>query len=87
MTTTYIIRGKSNFHYCGITNQIEKRITQHNTGNSKSTRKNKPYALIYTEQFETRIKARQREKQIKNQGVQKWYNKNVKWKNPIVQNH
>ena len=85
MTITYIILGQKGYHYCGITNQIEKRITQHNSGNSKSTRKHKPYTIIYLEQFNNRQKARIREKQIKNSGVQKWYNRNVKFKTPIVQ--
>lgn len=73
----YIIRGERDFHYCGITTQIEKRIEQHNSGKGISTRKNVPYVILYTEIFESMKLARIREKQIKNYGVKRWYLKNI----------
>jgi putative endonuclease len=56
-------------YYVGSTEKVEKRIQEHNSGKSKSTRAGTPWELIYTECFETRSKAMQQEKRIKSRGV------------------
>lgn len=74
---TYIIRGKKDYHYCGITSDIDKRFNQHNTGKARSTRKYLPYDLKFLSKFNTRTEARRLEVTIKNTGVKNWYNKNI----------
>lgn len=74
---TYIIKGLNEFFYCGITNNIHRRYNEHNTGQSKSTIKNLPYALKFLRQFNTRKEARKLEVKIKTTGVYKWYCKNI----------
>ena len=54
-----------NYIYVGITNNIERRLAEHNNGKNRSTKAYKPFVLIYTEQFLTRMEARIREKYLK----------------------
>lgn len=86
MVLCYILKGSDNYYYCGITNNIARRIAQHNTGMSKSTNKHRPLVIIFTGLFTNHMQARIMEKIIKNTGVQKWYNKNIKYKSSIVPN-
>ena len=51
--------------YVGITDNIERRIQQHNTGRNKTTRPYCSFTLVTTEIFYSRIEARQREKYFK----------------------
>ena len=41
------------------------RLKEHNAGSNKFTKGHKPFTLIYTEEFETRTEALQREKFLK----------------------
>jgi putative endonuclease len=52
-------------YYVGHTQNIEDRLSRHNSGRSLSTKKGKPWILVYTEIFETRSEAMLREKAIK----------------------
>ena len=54
-----------NYIYVGLTNNIERRLNQHNNGENKTTRPYSPFELILTEQFQTRKEARVREKYFK----------------------
>ena len=51
--------------YVGLTNSIERRFDQHNKGQNRSTKAYKPFKLIYTESFKTRIEARNKEVYLK----------------------
>jgi putative endonuclease len=64
--------------YVGFSQDIQKRLTEHNSGKTKSTKGYKPWKLFYTEQFNTRIEARKREKYWKSgtgkeKIKQKWF--------------
>lgn len=62
----YILKSeKSGKYYVGCSNNIERRLQEHNNGLSKYTRLNKPWILVYKEQFNNLSEARLREKQIK----------------------
>lgn len=65
-----------NFIYVGLTNDIERRINQHNTKQNTSTKFYAPFILIHTEKFDTRIEARNREKYLKS-GVGKEFLKSL----------
>src|ERR1700728_927940 len=54
-----------NYIYVGMTNDVERRIKEHNNGENKSTKAYAPFTLIYIEEFTTRIEARKREKYFK----------------------
>lgn len=51
--------------YIGQTKNIPKRLIEHNTGLSKSTKHYLPWKLIYSEEFKTRSEAIKREKELK----------------------
>ena len=60
---TYILKNKiHNKHYYGHTSNLDKRLNDHNSGLSTFTKKYLPWALIYSEVFNTRAEAMNREK-------------------------
>jgi len=54
-----------NYIYVGLTDDIDRRVSQHNNGKSRTTKLYRPFDLIYHESLETRPEARQREKYFK----------------------
>lgn len=66
--SVYLLRCADNSLYCGITNNLNKRLKQHNgelVGGAKYTKTRQPCELVYTEKMENRSSASQREYQIK----------------------
>jgi len=62
MFYTYILYSKSaRKHYYGHTNNLDKRLNEHNSGLSKFTKKYSPWELIYFETFQNRSEAMKRE--------------------------
>ncbi len=64
----YIVRCSDNSLYCGQTNDLEKRIKEHNSGSARSAKYTKarhPVTLIYSENYSTLQSAMKREWQIK----------------------
>ncbi|HEY4755448.1 MAG TPA: GIY-YIG nuclease family protein [Ignavibacteriaceae bacterium] len=62
----YILKSKKdNKRYIGFTNNLDRRINEHNSGLVKSTKNRKPLILIYTEEFERKTEAMAREKFFK----------------------
>lgn len=64
---TYLLLCSDSTYYCGITNNLEKRVKAHNTNKigAKYTRARRPVRLVYSEKFKTRSLAQIREAQIK----------------------
>ena len=54
-----------NYIYVEMTNDIERRVVEHNKGENKSTKAYKSFILIHEEYFLTGIEARKREKYLK----------------------
>lgn len=66
MNYTYIVQCSDDTLYTGWTNNLEKRIQDHNLGRgAKYTRTRLPVVLVYYEIFETKQEAMKREYQIK----------------------
>ncbi|MBP9103514.1 MAG: GIY-YIG nuclease family protein [Chitinophagaceae bacterium] len=66
MLFIYAIKSLSrNYLYVGMTNDLERRIAEHNNGENKSTKAYRPFKLIYSETFPDRISARAKEKYLK----------------------
>ena len=66
MNYTYILKCSDNTLYTGWTNNLEKRLKDHNAGNgAKYTKPRRPVELIYYEEFETKEEAMKREYAIK----------------------
>ncbi|MFZ2521883.1 MAG: GIY-YIG nuclease family protein [Minisyncoccia bacterium] len=50
MFYVYILKSeKDNNLYTGYTNDLKRRLIEHNSGKSKSTKSRKPFELIYYE--------------------------------------
>ncbi len=66
MYYVYILKSLINGRlYTGSTQNIETRLKEHNLGKSKATRHTRPFELIYSESFDTRSKAYNREMYFK----------------------
>ena len=66
MNYTYILECKDGSLYTGWTNNLEKRVRDHNEGNgAKYTKARRPVVLAYYEAFETKEEAMRRECAIK----------------------
>lgn len=62
----YIVRCKDETLYTGISNNVVRRIAQHNAGKgAKYVRGRLPVRLVYQEKYSTHRKACQREIEIK----------------------
>ena len=66
MFTVYILHSISlNKYYVGYTNDITRRLSEHNRKKGKFTDGGIPWALVYREEFELKREAMAREKFIK----------------------
>jgi putative endonuclease len=66
MIFVYVIKSQKNkFRYTGITENLDRRLTEHNSGKNDSTSFYKPFDLIYTEKYKDYKEARRREKFLK----------------------
>jgi putative endonuclease len=76
----YIIySNKLDRYYIGHTENIDKRIIEHNTGFSSYTSKALDWILVYKEQFTERIYASRREMELKRKKSRKY----IEW---MIQN-
>ena len=58
----YILKSfQKDWHYIGITANIENRLAEHNAGEVKSTKAYQPLILLHKEQFLNKTEARKRE--------------------------
>ena len=77
MIMVYAIRSSSrNYVYVGMTNDLERRLKEHNNGENRSTKAYKPFTLIYSEEFPDRVSARIKERYLKS-GVGKEFLKTL----------
>ena len=66
MNYVYVLwRNKLNKRYIGSTEDISKRISEHNRGCNKFTKGGIPWFLIYSEEYPTKQEALKREKFLK----------------------
>ncbi len=65
MYYVYVLKNNISKHYVGHTNNIERRIIEHNSGMSPYTKNKGPWEIIYTETYESRGEAMKREKFLK----------------------
>ena len=68
MFYVYILRCSDNSLYCGQTNNLKRRVKEHNFDENKSAkylRYKKPVILVYSEEYPTLALALKRESQIK----------------------
>ena len=62
----YIIKSlNSEFTYVGMTNDVKRRLNEHNSKKSKSTKHYAPFKVVFQEEHENGGTARTREKFLK----------------------
>jgi putative endonuclease len=62
----YLLRCSDNSLYCGVSNNIENRVVEHNTGmGAKYTRSRRPVVLVGTSRDMTKVEALKLEYRIK----------------------
>ena len=66
----------ANYIYVGLSDNVDRRVKQHNDGKERTTRTFRPFKLIWVEEFVTRMEARKREKYLKS-GVGKEFLKSL----------
>ena len=74
MFYTYVLKSdKNNKRYVGQTSKdVFDRLSEHNMGSNRWTRVNKPFKVIYFEEYSTRTEAIKREHFLKSGQGRKW---------------
>lgn len=73
MYSIYVLRSsRRKYIYVGMTNNLERRVSEHQTGRVQTTKPYRPFVLLFTENFETRQDARKREKYLKSGYGKEW---------------
>lgn len=75
MFYVYILRLSDGSHYTGLTGDIDRRISEHQRGRSKSTRHRLPVVIIHQVEVATRQLARKLEVKIKKMGAKRFLSK------------
>jgi len=66
MACTYILQSETTQRfYIGSTDDLPRRLQEHNRGHTPSTRGRGPWKLVHQEQFDSLANARRRELEIK----------------------
>jgi len=71
--TVYVLHSlKNRWFYIGLTNDLLRRVREHNRGYNRSTKGKGPFQIVHKEAYSTRTEARAREKYLKS-GVGREY--------------
>ena len=71
--TTYILySSKLDKYYIGYTNDIDRRLEEHNRKKGKYTDTGIPWQMVYSESFDSAEEAHQRELEIKKKKSRKY---------------
>ena len=77
--SVYIIQSQEGFRYTGMTEDLEKRIAEHNDKKlSFWTKRGSSWELIYKEEFNNKTDALKREKWFKSGVGREYLNKMIK---------
>jgi len=74
----YALNGQNRkYIYIGLTNNISRRVKQHQLGKEQTTSPYRPFKLILVGKCKTRPEARQREKYLKSGVGKEWIKKYI----------
>lgn len=66
MYCVYVLKSRKDGKlYIGFTNDLKRRLLQHNSGDTKSTRYRSPFILVYSEIYRSKLDALTRERRLK----------------------
>jgi len=72
MWTVYILKSMEKLIYVGMTQDVTKRLEEHNSGKSYYTKRGTNWKMVYSETFDSSEEARKREKYFKNTAGKEW---------------
>jgi predicted GIY-YIG superfamily endonuclease len=76
MVIVYVLKSlRSGILYVGISENLQRRLIEHNAGKAKFTSGHIPWKLIYSENQFDFVTARKREKYLKTAAGKKWLKK------------
>jgi putative endonuclease len=63
MYYVYVISSQTkNYIYVGLTDNVKRRIKEHNDGHNKTTKPYRPFKLLLIEKFDTRFGSKEKRK-------------------------
>ena len=78
MPHTYILFSVThNKTYVGCTEDVPKRLAQHNQGRVTATHSGRPWIIVMTEDHPTMLEARRRERYLKSSAGRRWLKKTL----------
>ncbi len=72
MITLYVLKGKTEKRYVGITNNLSRRLREHQNKETKGGQILGDFFVLYTEEFPNYKAARKQEKFLKSGQGRKW---------------
>ncbi len=73
MFYVYVLKSTQHFRfYVGMAVDVQRRLKEHNSGKTKSTKGWRPWVLFFSEEFSSRDEARAREKYLKSGYGKQW---------------
>jgi predicted GIY-YIG superfamily endonuclease len=73
--TAYVLQNPDGRVYIGSTDDVSRRLSEHQTGLAGWTKSRGPWTLVYSEDFATRAEAMHRERQLKGGQGREWLKK------------
>ena len=73
----YLLKSEEGYHYIGQTEDLNRRLSEHNFHTAHLTRHGNNWRIIYTEEFNTRSEAMKREKWLKSGVGREWIKNNI----------
>ncbi|MBI5018673.1 GIY-YIG nuclease family protein [Candidatus Gottesmanbacteria bacterium] len=61
--------------YVGITDNLIRRLNEHNKGQHIYTKRYMPWKILFSNEFDTRVTARKKEKYLKSAAGRRWIKK------------
>lgn len=78
MFVTYILKSKTFLKtYVGHTDDIDRRLIEHNDGKSTFSKRYRPWVIIYKERFKNLDESIKREKYFKSAAGRRWMRNNL----------
>lgn len=79
MFYVYVLYSESyDKNYVGVTNDLARRLYDHNLGRTPSTKAYVQWRIVHTEIFDTFAKAHEREKFLKTFSGRRWRKENIR---------
>jgi putative endonuclease len=75
MVTLYVLKGKTDKRYVGITNDLSRRLKEHRSKNTKGGQLLGDFSVLLTEEFPDYKSARKREEFLKSGKGREWLDK------------